>query len=57
MTNSHDAELAKAYDSRVIYAACYQLTESSDIELSIAADIKFLRRGAAQSKTGAATAL
>ena len=54
MTISHDTELAKADYSLAIKAARYQLTESCDIELCIAADTKIFRRGAAQRKTGTA---
>lgn len=50
MTISHDAELAKADYSPAIQAARYQLTESCDIELCIAADTKLFRRGATQGK-------
>ena len=50
MTISHDAELAKADYSLAIQAARYQLTESCDIELCIAADTKLFRRGATQGK-------
>ena len=55
MTISHDAELAKADYPRAIQAARYQLTESCDIEICIAADTKLFRRGATQRKTSTAT--
>ena len=54
MTISHDVELAKADYSLAIQAARYQLTESCNIELCIAADTKLFRRGATQRKTGTA---
>ena len=57
MTISQDAELAKADYPRAIQAARYQLTESCDIELGIAANIKLFRRCAAQRKTHIATSL
>ena len=54
MTISQDAELAKADYPRTIQAARYQLTESCNIKLCIAADTKLFRRGATQRKTGTA---
>ena len=50
MTISQDAELAKADYPRAIQAARYQLTESCNIKLGIAADTKLFRRGATQGK-------
>ena len=57
MTSSQDAELAKADYPRAIQAARYQLTESCNIKLGIAADTKLFRRGAAQNEADTAKPL